>query len=68
MPDPRDHADIWWFVAGWGVITVGPFRMKEMLVRRGEHLRARYRVVVHDGDADAANVAAAYAEFVSAMG
>jgi hypothetical protein len=68
FPDPRDHQDIWWFVAGWGVITVGPFRMKEALVRRGEHLRARYRVIVHDGDAAAANVAAAYAEFVGSVG
>jgi hypothetical protein len=68
FPDPRDHADIWWFVAGWGVITVGPFRMKEALVRRGEHLRARYRVVVHDGDVAAANVAAAYSEFLKAIG
>ena len=64
FPDPRDHADIWWFVADWGVVTVGPFRLKEALVRRGEHLRARYRVLVHDGDADAANVAGAYAEFL----
>ena len=61
---PRDHQDIWWFVAGWGVITVGPFRMKEALVRRGEHLHARYRVIVHDAYAAAANVAAAYAEFL----
>ena len=63
FPDPRDHQDISWFVADWGVITVGPFRLKEALVRRGEHLRARYRVLVHDGDAATANVAAAYAEF-----
>ena len=59
---------IWWFVADWGVVTVGPFRLKEALVRRGEHLRARYRVLVHDGDADAANVAAAYAEFLKTAG
>jgi hypothetical protein len=64
FPDPRDHEDIWWFAADWGVVTVGPFRQKEALVRRGEHLRARYRVLVHDGDADAANVAGAYAEFL----
>ena len=51
FPDPRDHADISWFVADWGVVTVGPFRLKQALVRRGEHLRARYRVLVHDGDA-----------------
>ena len=60
FPDPRDHQDIWWFVADWGVVTVGPFRLKERLVRRGEELLARYRVLVHDG-ADTATIADAYA-------
>ena len=64
FPDPRDHADISWFVADWGVVTVGPFRLKGRLVRRGEELLARYRVLVHDGDADAANVADAYDEYL----
>jgi hypothetical protein len=64
FPDPRDHPDIWWFVADWGVITVGPFRLKEALVRRGEALRARYRVIVHDGDAERADVAGAYTTFL----
>ena len=43
---------------------VGPFRVKGALVRRGEALKARYRVLVHDGDADAANVAGAYDEYL----
>jgi len=64
FPDPRDHADLSWFVADWGVVTVGPFRLKQALVRRGAHLRARYRVLVHDGDAGAANVVGAYARFL----
>jgi hypothetical protein len=63
FPDPRDHQDIWWFVADWGVVTVGPFRLKEKLVRRGEELLARYRVLVHDG-VEAATVADAYAAFL----
>ena len=66
FPDPRDHADLSWFVADWGVVTVGPFRLKQALVRRGEHLTARYRVLAHDGDAGAANVADAFAQFVQA--
>lgn len=57
IPDPRDHEDLSWFVADWGVVTVGPFRLKGRLVRRGEELLARYRVLVHDGDAAAADVA-----------
>ena len=58
IPDPRDHEDLSWFVADWGVITVGPFRLKGRLVRRGEELLARYRVLVHDGGATAADIAA----------
>ena len=68
FPHPGDHADLSWFVADWGVVTVGPFRQKQALVRRGEHLRARYRVLVHDGDAEAAGVADAYAAFLKAAG
>ncbi len=58
IPDQRDHDDLSWFVADWGVVTVGPFRLKGRLVRRGEELLARYRVLVHDGDATAARIAA----------
>jgi Family of unknown function (DUF6807) len=65
FPDPRDHEDLSWFVADWGVITVGPFRLKGRLVRCGEELQARYRVLVHDGDAEAADVADAFAEFLN---
>ena len=67
FPDPRDHDEMFWFVADWGVVTVGPFRLKQRLVRRGEALRARYRVLVHDGDAAAAGVADAYAAFLNAI-
>jgi hypothetical protein len=64
FPDPRDHADLSWFVADWGVVTVGPFRLNGRLVRRGEQLLARYRVLIHDGDAAAADVAGAFATFL----
>ena len=64
FPDPRDHKDMSWFVADWGVVTVGPFRLKGVLVRCGEELKARYRVLAHDGDADAAGVADAYLAFL----
>jgi hypothetical protein len=65
FPDPRDHADLSWFVADWGVVTVGPFRLNGRLVRRGEELVARYRVLIHDGDAAAADVVAAFAAFLN---
>ncbi len=67
FPDPRDHEDIWWFVADWGVITVGPFRGKQWLVRKGEHLKARYRILVHDGDAQANDIAGRYRQYVDGL-
>jgi hypothetical protein len=67
FPDPRDHEDLSWFVADWGVVTVGPFRIKGRLVRQGESLTARYRVLVHDGDAKAADVAGRYAAYIASL-
>ncbi len=49
LPHPEDHAESSWFVTDWGVVTVGPFRLNGRLVRKGDALRARYRVVVYDG-------------------
>jgi hypothetical protein len=63
-PDPRDHAELSWFVADWGVVAVGPFRLTGRTIRRGEDLVARYRVLVHDGSADAVDLAARHASFV----
>jgi hypothetical protein len=68
FPDPRDHDDMWWFVADWGVVTVGPFRLRPRIVGRGDELRARYRVLVHDGDARDCDVAGRYAQFQSDRG
>jgi hypothetical protein len=58
IPDPRDHQELSWHVADWGVMTVGPFRLAGRPVRQGEELLARYRVLVHDGDANALSIAA----------
>lgn len=68
FPDPRDHEDLSWFVADWGVVTVGPFRINGRVVRQGESLTARYRVLVHDGDARAADVAGRYAAYLASLG
>ncbi|MFW6076357.1 MAG: DUF6807 family protein [Hyphomicrobiales bacterium] len=65
FPHPGDHRDPSWFVTDWGVITVGPFRQNGRLVRRGEHLTARYRVLVHDGAAGAEEIAARYQAYVA---
>ena len=67
FPDPRDHEELSWFVTDWGVVTVGPFRIKGRVVRQGESLTARYRVLIHDGDADAIDVAGRYAAYVASL-
>jgi hypothetical protein len=56
-PHPEDHKDLAWFVSNWGVITVGPFRNTRRDLRVGESMQLRYRVIVHDGDAEQADIA-----------
>jgi hypothetical protein len=56
-PHPEDHKDLAWFVSNWGVVTVGPFRNTRRDLRVGESMQLRYRVIVHDGDAEKAGVA-----------
>lgn len=63
FPHPADHADLSWFAADWGVVTVGPFRLAGQLVRRGERLTARYRVLAFDGPADAIDLAGRFAAY-----
>ena len=49
------------------MVTVGPFRINGRVVRQGESLTARYRVLVHDGDADAVDVAGHYAAYIASL-
>lgn len=65
FPHPADHEDLSWFVADWGVVTVGPFRRKARRLEAGQSARARYRLVVHDGALD---VAAAYSDYLAGEG
>jgi hypothetical protein len=65
FPDPRDHDEASWFVADWGVVSVGAFRLRQALVRRDAPVRARYRVVVHDGAAGDGEIAGWYASFLA---
>ncbi len=47
MPiDPEDSA---WFVADWGVITVGHIRDQAQTLQPGERARFSCRIVAHDG-------------------
>jgi hypothetical protein len=67
FPDPRDHPDPYWFVADWGVVTVGPFRKERRDIGQGESMLLRYRVVVHDGDAEAAGIADRFKSYLDAL-
>lgn len=64
-PNPADHADITWFVTDWGVVTVGPFRKERREIPRGGSTTLRYRVLVHDGDIEAAGVADRFAAYLA---
>jgi hypothetical protein len=64
FPDPRDHEDLSWFVADWGVVTVSPFRIKGRLVNKDQELVARYRVLAHDGSAREAKIAEQFESYL----
>ncbi|MBI3506553.1 MAG: PmoA family protein [Proteobacteria bacterium] len=65
FPDPRDHPEASWFVADWGVVSVGAFRQRQHLIRKGEPIRARYRVIAHDGAAADAEIRRWHAVFLA---
>jgi hypothetical protein len=64
FPHPHDHDDLSWFVTDWGVVTVGPFRINGRVVRLGEALTARYRVVVFDGAMTGEEIQRKFAAYV----
>ena len=41
-----------WFVADWGVVTVGPFRDEALVLDRGQAFESRCTVLLHDGPPD----------------
>ena len=45
-----------WFVADWGVVSVGPFRSDGITLEAGQTLATAFTLVVHDGPIDAADV------------
>jgi hypothetical protein len=68
MPEPCETHEETWFVTDWGVVTVGPFRNKVLDVRKGESTTLRYRVLVHDGVLDDAEIQARYAAYCEQLG
>ncbi len=49
-PDAPDSQA--WFVADWGVISVGPFRDSSGLITNGSPMRMSCRFIAHDGPVD----------------
>ncbi len=60
--------DLRWNVADWGTITVNPFMDKQGVLNRGDTLDLGVRILAHDKDAAAADVAGLYEEFKSRSG
>jgi hypothetical protein len=65
FPHPLDHPEASWFVADWGVVSVGAFRQRQHLIRKGAPIRARYRVIAHDGVAPDSEINRWHAAFVA---
>ena len=55
IPHP-DGRPPFWFVADWGVVSVGPFRSQPLHLALGETFRSRHTVLVHDGEPDSAEL------------
>ena len=74
--DPKNTYPTYWHVRDYGLMAANPFGRKKAgfhdgaaqkeLVRldMGEHLELRYGILLHDGDAKTAEVAANYQRFV----
>jgi hypothetical protein len=52
IPHPTEGRQPFWFVADWGVVTVGPFRVLGLALEPGEVFESAYTVLVHDGELD----------------
>jgi hypothetical protein len=80
LDDPKNASPACWHARGYGLMAANPFgRARSLfpavkgrtdLVRlaKGEHLRLRYGILLHSGDATAGNVAELYQRFVRLRG
>lgn len=53
-----------WFTRDYGIILFNPFRFEEVVLPLGGEIRERYRIVVHDGDHQDADIDGLYREYV----
>lgn len=51
---PVEGREPFWFVADWGVVTIGLFRVKGLDLEPGQTFDSAYTVLVHDGPPDIA--------------
>ena len=80
LADPKNPSPSCWHIRGYGLNAANPFgrdksqfpdvRGNKDLVRlaKGEHLKLRYGLVLHDGDAATGGVADVYRRFVELRG
>lgn len=80
LADPKNPYPSCWHIRGYGLNAANPFGRdkakfpdvlgKKDLVKlaKGEHLKLRYGLVLHDGDATAGGVAQVYERFVELRG
>ncbi len=78
--DPANSSSACWHSRGYGLMAANPFgrngsgfpamKGKKDLVKlaKGDHLRLRYGILLHDGDAKQGKVAEAYAQFLKLRG
>ena len=52
IPHPVKGREPYWYVADWGVVTVGPFREQGLHLGPGERFEGACTFLVHDGAAD----------------
>jgi len=56
IPHEIEGRTPFWFVADWGVVTVGPFRSEPLDLDRGRSFESRYTVLAHDGGLDRSEI------------
>jgi hypothetical protein len=52
IPQPISGREQHWFVADWGVVTVGPFREIGLKLESGQSFESCHTLLVHDGAPD----------------
>jgi len=53
-----------WYTYDWGVFTANPFCTTQKLLRVGECLTLKYRLIIHDGDEKTVNISTLYGNFL----